>query len=168
MAQDAADERRRAQVRGDHAAAHVSLLQGIESAIAGTERPAHETLAAVAADHVADAPGFAHAVAAPFRLDYSPVRFHCKVVDLPAEAQRDIGPRACIVEQERLDIHLVRPQDRLGDLIGRGRCGDGAHLLRLRRHADARELPRVEAGEVGDVGRMVGREAQSAHRLGDP
>ena len=72
-----------------------------------------------------------------------------------------------MVEQQGFDIHLVRPQDRLGDLIGRGRGGDGSHLLGLGRHADARELPRVEAGEVGDVGRMVGRQAQLAHRLGD-
>ena len=68
-----------------------------------------------------------------------------------------------VPEQEPVDEHLIGAEDRLGRLVGRS---GGAHELTrvaLGGHANARQLPAVQAREVGDVGGVILRHADVAH-----
>ena len=80
----------------------------------------------------------------------------------PAETHADVRPAARVFEQELLDIQLVRAQQRLRHLPGRGRFRHGALLLGLGRHAEPRQLVAVEPREIADIRRPVGRQAKCA------
>src|SRR5215217_9198788 len=132
-------ERGSTEVRGILAAAIMRRVEGGEAAIAERQSAAHETSPAVAAGEIFRAPTLVAAIG--FRLDRDAVGVLAEAGHLPAKANGDVGSRARVLQLERLDVHLIGAEQRLGDLVGGGRGGDGATLLGLRRHRDAAKLP---------------------------
>ena len=90
-----------------------------------------------------------------------------KFAHLPAETQCDVGTGARVLEQEALYVHLVGAVDGFEILVDTRRGDDGAHFFLFRWHHHARQFPAVVTGEVGNIGRVICREAEAAHLCGD-
>ncbi len=144
-------KRGRLEIGRVHAAAVERRVELGEAVVAQRQITAHEASAAVAADEILRAPGFPRAVAGGGGIDRHAVCVVVQLVRLPAEADRDVRTPARLRQQKRFDVHLVGAQDRLGDLIGRGGLRHSAPFFRLRRHADAAQLPPGQAGVIAHV-----------------
>ena len=153
---------RGADIGGDHRAAEISLQLGRRALVADAERAAHEALPAVAADEIGTRERFAPTGIDVLHFDRHAVVALIPAEALPAEACIDVRQAPHVLEEKPFDVHLVAAEDRLGHLVCRCGRAQRAHLLRLRRHRDARELPAVEARVVDDVGREPRGQAEPA------
>ena len=165
--QHVAIERRRPQVACEHAPAEIGLLQRFFAAIANAEGASHERAAAVATNQIAGAPALFAAAIDRLRGERDAIGVLREIRHLEAEPQCDARAAARRFEQERLYIHLVGAQHRLGELIELFRCGNGARLLRGRGHGQPRQFVGVEAREISDVAGMLFRQSELAQIMGE-
>ena len=171
------------QVAGDHASAEEGLFECVVALVADAQRAAHVALSAVAADEVLRLPSFGLAGCAeggakivvcfggvfrhPPGLQRDPFGVLGKFAHLPAETQCDVGTGARVLEQEALYVHLVGAVDGFKILVDTRRGDDGAHFFHFGWHHHARQFPGAVTGEVGNIGRVIGRKAEAAHLCGD-
>src|SRR6185369_3093103 len=97
----------RAQIARDHAAAAEGLLEVLFSAVADAELAAYRALPAVAADQVRGAQRLLAAAGGFLDLDAEAAGIFPPARARPAKTQFDVGQRPHVIEEKRLDIHLI-------------------------------------------------------------
>ena len=157
-------ERRAAEMDGEHPPAEEVANDAAFADIAVAQRLARRARAAVGAHRVGGAQCGAAAVMLGVDLDAGAGVAHRG--HAPARPDRHRGAGGGFGPQHALDEHLRDAVRQLGRAPRAGQRPD--HLARRprRRQAEAGELMLGVAGEIGDVGRVVRRQALGAHLLG--
>ncbi len=156
-----------AEIERGHRTAHEVALGGAFADEGQAERLADRAAGAVRAHGVGGTEAAALVAVAALCVHGDTVGILLHGDRPPAEADRNAGLRGRLGAQHVLDIHLRHPVRQLGRAPRSGQRADHVGGGAGRGQLEPRQFVGGEAGEIGDVGRIVGRQAHAAQLVGE-
>ena len=135
--------------------------------VGDAERLADEATRAVAADRIGSSPDRLFAAVGLGGAE-ADLRFVLgEPFGLPAEPHVDVRSGTRLRKEEAFDVHLVDVKHRLGKLVSDRHVASHGDPLIAVRHREAEDFVLAQPGEVALIERMIGRQAELAHLVGE-